>query len=88
MYKLTLTKDERAAFDWVGDRYNTGDIVSSLLIGCMPEGKEWDDDGDITFIIPEHVAWSIKECRDEESGWPCFDDNLTTKMEELVFSIV
>jgi hypothetical protein len=60
MYSLTLTADERRAFDWVGDRYNSGK-VAELLMDCFPDDREWDDDGAITFQIPEHVAWEIKE---------------------------
>ena len=51
MYSLTLTADERRAFDWVGDRYNSGK-VADLLIDCIPEDREWGDDGDITFRDP------------------------------------
>ena len=47
MYSLTLTADERRAFDWVGDRYNSGK-VADLLIDCLPEDREWGDEGDIT----------------------------------------
>jgi hypothetical protein len=46
MYSLTLTADERRAFDWVGDRYKSGK-VADLLIGCIPEEWDWDDDGEI-----------------------------------------
>lgn len=90
MYKLTLTKVERNAFDWIGNRYATGNDVAAMLddVKCMPENKAWDDEEDITFTIPEHVAWAIKECRDEENGWPCFNENLTAKMEYFVNSIV
>jgi hypothetical protein len=35
MYSLTLTADERRAFDWVGDRYNSGKVADNL-IGCIP----------------------------------------------------
>ena len=56
---------ERQAFDWVGDRYNSGK-VSDLLLDCLPEDGEWSDDGDITFDIPEHVAWQINELAEEE----------------------
>ena len=38
MYTLTLTADERRAFDWVGDRYNSGK-VADLLIDCIPEDR-------------------------------------------------
>ena len=30
MYSLTLTADERRAFDWVGYRYNSGKIADLL----------------------------------------------------------
>ena len=30
MYDLTLTADERQAFDWVGDRYNSGKVADLL----------------------------------------------------------
>ena len=30
MYTLTLTVDERRAFDWVGDRYNSGKVADLL----------------------------------------------------------
>ena len=59
MYKLTLTKSERAAIDWVAYRYFHGDELSDILMQCI-EGmddvvdNEWNLDGDITFNIPEH----------------------------------
>ncbi len=40
MYVLTLTADERRAFDWVGDRYNLGK-VTDLMLDCLPEDREW-----------------------------------------------
>jgi len=55
MYSLTLTAEERRAFDWVGDRYNSGK-VAGLCSTASPGDREWSDDGDITFPIPEHVA--------------------------------
>ncbi len=63
MYHLTLTKGERDAFDWVGNRYVAGE-VARLLLDCMPEGVEWDDEGEIVFAVPEHVAfWQSGEQR-------------------------
>jgi hypothetical protein len=44
MYTLTLTADERRAFDWVCDRYNSGN-VADLLLDCLPEDREWGDYG-------------------------------------------
>ena len=88
-YKLSLTKDERDAFNWVGDRYATGDNVSTLLCGCLPDDKQWDDEGDILFPVPEYIAWEIKLCSEEENDfWPCFDDALKLKMIKFCESIV
>lgn len=95
MYTLTLTKAEREAFDWVGDRYATGNEVAELLCDCIPDGIEWGDDGDwncdkdVEFKIPEHIAWQIKELAEEEKYlWPCFSPELTRKMNGLVERIV
>ena len=83
MYTLTLTADERRAFDWVGDRYNSGK-VADLLLDCIPEDREWGDDGDITFTIPEHVAWEINELAEEEDySWACFAPALAGKLNDL-----
>jgi hypothetical protein len=85
---LTLTSDERRAFDWIGTRYNSGK-VADLLSDCLPEGREWSDDGDITFEIPEHVAWEINELADAEGySWACFAPSLTEKLNELCWGIV
>ncbi len=88
MYVLTLTADERRAFDWVGDRYNSGK-VASLLTDYIPEDREWGDDNDISFMIPEHVAWEINELADEEGySWACFAPALATKLNDLCWGIV
>ena len=60
MYSVIPTPTERRAFDWVGKHYNSGK-VADLLIGCIPEDREWGDQRDIAFLIPERVAWEIKE---------------------------
>lgn len=89
MYQLTLTSDERKAFDWVGHRYDTGDDVAMRLRQCLAECHEWDDAGDITFSIPENVAWEINERSEmEDNLWPCFADELTAKMQAFCDSIV
>jgi hypothetical protein len=87
-YSLTLIADERRAFDWVGHRYNSGK-VADLLIGCIPESREWNDDGDITFQIPEHVAWEIKELAEEEGySWACFAPVLAAKLSDFYWGII
>lgn len=87
-YELTLTKGERDAFDWVGGRYNGGE-VSRLLTGCMGPDDEWSQDGDITFDIPEHIAWKINELAEQEGyAWPCFAPELVRKLNAFCDSIV
>lgn len=92
-YKLTLTKEERKAIDWVGNRYSNGwDLYRLLWKGdylLAQSDIEWDSDCDITFKIPEHVAWQIKENSESEDGfWPCFADELASKMQRFVDAIV
>ncbi len=88
MYNLTLSADERRAFDWVGYRYNSGK-VADLLIGCVPDDQEWGADGDITFLIPEHVAWEIRELAEEEDfSWACFAPDLAGKLNDFCWDIV
>lgn len=89
MYDLTLTQDERIAFDWVGNRYLTGNKVAHLLTQCLPEGRSWEDEGEITFLVPESTAWEINDCCEQEDGmWPCFSDELTAKMHAFTEKIV
>jgi hypothetical protein len=88
-YRLTLTASERRAFDWVGDRYSTGDEWSGLLCACMGPDDEWSADGDITFGIPEHVAWELRDLAEQEDfQFPCFARQLTAKLLNFCESIV
>lgn len=90
-YTLTLTKDERKAIDWVGHRYSNGnDLYKLLTDGEMtPDDRDWSDDGDITFKVPEAVAWEIKENAEAEDGfWPCFSGELASKMQRFIDGIV
>lgn len=90
-YQLTLTQSERSAFDWVGNRYCGGDVSRLLLTRCQrsPEIAEWDQPGEITFVVPEHIAWEIRDLAEEEDIlWPCFAPALTAKLNEFCFRIV
>jgi hypothetical protein len=88
MYHLTLTKGERDAFDWVGNRYAAGE-VAKLLLDCMPADAEWDDEGEIEFTVAEHVAWEINSLAEEEEyQWPCFAPDLASKMNTFCQAIV
>lgn len=89
MYNLTLTEDERAAFDFVGDRYQTGYKIRRILEQCLPEDKCWDDKGEIEFKVPEHLAWEINELAEDEAHlWPLFGNDLVEKMVEFTCKIV
>jgi hypothetical protein len=88
MYSLSLTSDEREAFDWVANRYNSGQ-VADLLLDLIPEDREWADDGDITFDIPEAIAWEINQLAEAEGySWACFAPDLVEKLNELCWGIV
>jgi hypothetical protein len=87
-YTLALTKSERAAIDWIGGRYRHGDELYRLLIGCTqtPDDADWDDNREITFNVPEHVAWTISEIIEE--GLDCFSGNLRHKLYYFQAQIV
>jgi len=89
VYKLTLTKAERDAIDWVGGRYPHGDELFRLLtLECKlrPFGSEWTDANDIEFEIPEWVAWEIQELIEE--GLDCFSDDFRLKLYKFCEKIV
>lgn len=87
---LTLTYDERKAIDWVGYRYSTGDDFSKLLWRCENDAiEEWLEKRDITFQIPENIAWQIKELFEEEDLlFPCFSEPFKEKLMKFYESIV
>lgn len=86
-YTLTLTQAERKAIDWVGHRYSNGNALYRLLWGksyARPDMYDWDYDGELTFTIPENVAWEIRDNAEQEDGfWPCFDGDLASKLQYL-----
>lgn len=90
MYKLMLTYEERKAIDWVGYRYGHGDDLRKLLNRSEQEQeKEWDDHCDMTFLIPEHIAWQIRDIGEEcEYRWDCFADDLANKLTEFCDKII
>ena len=92
MYQLTLSKDERAEIDWIGSRYSNGnDLYIYLWLASenSPDDVDWDSDVDITFTVPEHIAWGISEIyKDNEESWPCFSQELCLKMNKFLDRIV
>ncbi len=96
-YKLTLTAEEQAAFDWVGGRYPSTGYDMSSLIWSTYCGPAEDEDGreihwgmmELTFNIPENVSWQMIELVEQEDGyWPCFGDDLADKMQAFIDRIV
>jgi len=83
-----LTAEERGAFDWVRGRDDAGK-VADLLLDCIPEDRAWSDDGAITFPLPEHVAWEIRDLAEEEGySWACFAPPLVSELDDLCWSII
>ena len=94
MYNLLLTSDERSAIDWIGDRYDHGNSLRSLLTDCEmiadeveSEDIEWSGDYDIEFLVPESVAWSINEIIDD-GNLECFAIELVRKLLDFADSVV
>lgn len=97
MYKLTLTSSERQVINFVGDRYANGYQLFTLLLDnsvqhvTQPFSGEdwWGDNIEIIFLIPEHIAWQIKDLAEHENNlWPLFSPAFAAKMQKLVDSIV
>lgn len=90
MYRLTLTASERSAFDWVGDRYLTGDRFATLLCTCdaTESDTDWEGPEDITFLVPEPVAWELRDLAEQEGGFPCYAEELTAKLWAFLDKLV
>lgn len=95
MYTLTLTYAERKAIDWVGYRYEHGDNLRDLLeeaeskVNSDYDCDKWEEPIDITFHIPENLAWAINEIGEEcEFRWDCFAEELAEKLNDFCNQIV
>ena len=90
MYTLTLTHDERLAFDWIGFRYSNGREMADLLCDCSHvDSDAWQSKATITFSIPEHTAWGIVDLAEQDDMlFPCFADSLRSKMLSFCDRIV
>lgn len=100
MYKLTLALKERQAIDWIGNRYRHGNdlceilccryvIKYSLSHDIKEEDLEWSGDYDITFNVPEHIAWLINDIIKERNyALDCFDGDLKYKLISFSENIV
>lgn len=92
MYHLTLTAGERKALDWVGGRYAHGHDLYRLLwveSEATDNSLDWDCEHDISFNIPENVAWQIMAIAEEcDHRWDCFSPDLACKLNELCEKVV
>lgn len=87
MYTLTLSRDERRAVEWVGNRYWNGDEFRFILMDCINHGSEWDDAGPVTFFVDEFQAWNILDLS-RSDGWTCFSPAFVDKLELFLEKIV
>lgn len=101
-YTLTLTRSERRAFDWIGNRYSNGDDMRAILIQCYATEIDWHDgEEDITFTITEPDAWALADLLaweladpayidavDGAAPWTCFAPELAGKMQKFVDGII
>jgi hypothetical protein len=97
MYTLTLTITEQKAINWIGNRYRHGNDLYNLLVLCTWEfeGQRGGDTEwawgmhDITFKIPESIAWQIVDIiEDENERLSCFANELKNKLYEFSAQVV
>lgn len=92
MYRLTLSAEERRAIDWIGWRYAHGVYLYRLLwANCdqSPNDVDWDSEGDITFHVPESIAWQINKVGEAcDYHWDCFGPELSAKLTSFCMAIV
>lgn len=86
MYKLTLSLSDRKAIDWVGYRYSHGTDLYKQLVECEWD-EDWDYDGDITYNVPEPVAWEMSKLIEQDS-LACFGPELCEKLRTFQIRIV
>jgi hypothetical protein len=94
-YRLTLTREERKAIDWVGERYSGAPKLKEIVCKCIDDDEDdvWEGPDVITVVIPEHHAWELEEAVEEDmegnhEPWPCFSADLYIKLEEFRSRIV
>lgn len=106
-YKLTLTRSERQAIEWIGHRYFHGNDLQDLIstftpydaddmliaaentITSVPVDEAWESNHDITFDLPECVAWRINEGFEAEGyQFACLAEDFAAKLQNFVDSIV
>lgn len=99
MRKLTLTKSERDAMDWIGYRYPHGYDFYKLLMDAdwhpkttevindvtYTDGPEWDSEGEITFHINDELFFRIQQLL-SECDYDCIVDSFAEKLMNLLLS--
>lgn len=89
VYTLTLTKDERGAITWIGNRYRHGDELFDLLLDQIPADQEWSSPDDITFPLTEAQGQQIKLIGgDSGMLWDCFSSELVQKLNKFCDSVI
>lgn len=61
--------------------------IDNVIPGDFDE--DWNLSKDIEFKIPENIAWEIRELfEQDELTFPCFSDELKSKLIEFYYNIV
>lgn len=92
MYKLILTRSERDAIDWIGNRYPHGDDLFRLLwVECDCRrvdnnelAEAWDERGEFEFSMTKDIWQRIRDIRAQDAGdWTCFAPALKDKLNQF-----
>lgn len=71
---------------YVGDLMEDNRFIRRMSYQ-FEDGSPWDSWEDLTFQVPEHLAWKIAElCR--EDGMACFSPKLLSKFNDFLNKIV
>ena len=87
--KIMLTRDERRAIDWIGERYAHGYDLKKVLWGNYDGNFDWENSVDITFEVPENKAWAIAEIiRIETEDWKCSLACFNAELNEKIYNFL
>ena len=89
-YRVSLEEDEVRTLSWLGERYETAEILCSHMELCaVEEGGAYAQ-----ITLPEHIAWDYETALREENGNPdqmlptCVGVPLGDKLIALYLAIV
>lgn len=95
-YRLTLSEAERDAIDFAGDRYEWSNVFGEVLAyqcDSVPSMRDWNTSGPVTFLVPEHLARTLKEAAEADTAgghdaFPLASQAFAWKLQRFVDSII